>query len=300
MAAESTVLLESPLPNPTHRGKVRDVYDLGDQLLIVATDRVSALDVVLPTGIPRKGEVLTRLSAWWFQRVAPVVPNHFIAVIDQSTAHLLPFPVPPELFGRSMLVWKARRLDAECIARGYLAGYAWKEYRETGRVCGIPLPEGLREGDRLPETIFTPSTKSSEGHDRNITYEELEQLVGPEAANAMRRRTIALYDYAHQVALERGVIIADTKFEFGWRDDEVILIDEALTPDSSRFWLASEYRPGGPQESLDKQPIRDWLARSGWRDGEPPPALPPEIVRATTERYLLVYRMLTGEELPDP
>ncbi|GBD23097.1 Phosphoribosylaminoimidazole-succinocarboxamide synthase [bacterium HR29] len=300
MAAETDVLLESPLPNPTHRGKVRDIYDLGDQLLIVATDRVSALDVVLPTGIPRKGEVLTRLSAWWFERVAAVVPNHFIAVVDRSTSHLLPFEIPTALFGRSMLVWKARRLEAECIARGYLAGSAWKEYRETGRVCGIPLPEGLREADRLPETIFTPSTKSAEGHDRNITYEELELLVGPEAANAMRRRTIALYDYAHQVAFERGIIIADTKFEFGWRDDEVILIDEALTPDSSRFWLASEYRPGGPQPSLDKQPIRDWLAASGWRDGEPPPPLPPEIVRATTERYLLVYRMLTGEELPDP
>lgn len=300
MTMEPTVLLESPLPNPSHRGKVRDVYDLGDRLLLVATDRVSALDVVLPTGIPRKGEVLTRLSAWWFERTQAVVPNHFIAVIDRDTARLLPFEVPPQLWGRSMLVHKARRLDAECIARGYLAGSAWKEYQATGRVCGIPLPEGLSEAARLPETIFTPSTKSSEGHDRNITYQELEALVGPEAANAMRRRTIALYDYAHQVALERGIIIADTKFEFGLRDDEVILIDEALTPDSSRFWLASEYRPGGPQPSLDKQPIRDWLTRSGWRDGDPPPPLPPEVVEATTERYLLVYRILTGEELPSP
>ena len=300
MTADAPVLLESPLPNPAHRGKVRDVYDLGDRLLVVATDRVSALDVVLPTGIPRKGEVLTRLSAWWFERIAPVVPNHFIAVIDASTAHLLPFPIPEVLYGRTMLVRKARRLDVECIARGYLAGSAWREYRETGTVCGIRLPEGLREADRLPQTIFTPSTKSQSGHDVNITYEEMEQLVGVEAANAMRRRTIAVYDYAHQIALERGIIIADTKFEFGWWEDEVILIDEALTPDSSRFWLASEYRPGSSPPSLDKQPIRDWLAASGWRDGEPPPPLPEEIVRATTERYLTVYRMLTGEELPDP
>lgn len=300
MTTEPAVLLESPLPNPTHRGKVRDVYDLGDRLLLVATDRVSALDVVLPTGIPRKGEVLTRLSAWWFERTRAVVPNHFIAVIDRNTAWMLPFDVPPQLWGRSMLVHKARRLDAECIARGYLAGSAWKEYQATGRVCGIPLPEGLTESARLPETIFTPSTKSSEGHDRNITYQELEALVGAEAANAMRRRTIALYDYAHQVALERGIIIADTKFEFGLRDEEVILIDEALTPDSSRFWVLDEYRSGGPQPSLDKQPIRDWLTQSGWRDGDPPPPLPPEVVEATTQRYLLVYRMLTGEELPDP
>ncbi len=290
------VMVRSNLPAPVYRGKVRDTYDLGERLLIVATDRISALDVVLPTPIPGKGRVLTYLSAWWFERISGVVPNHFIAVITEANRGLVPFELGPEYWGRSMLVHKARRLDAECIARGYLAGSGWKEYRERGSVCGIPLPEGLVESDRLPEPIFTPSTKAAEGHDRNISYDELVALVGEEAANAMRVRTMAVYGYAHQVALERGIIIADTKFEFGWWHDEVILIDEVLTPDSSRFWPASEYRPGGPQQSLDKQPVRDWLA-ANWREGEPPPELPAEVVAATTERYLRAYRMLTGEEL---
>ncbi len=290
------VMVRSNLPAPVYRGKVRDTYDLGERLLIVATDRISALDVVLPTPIPGKGRVLTYLSAWWFERISGVVPNHFIAVITEENRGLVPFELGPEYWGRSMLVHKAKRLDAECIARGYLAGSGWKEYRERGSVCGIPLPEGLVESDRLPEPIFTPSTKAAEGHDRNISYDELVALVGEEAANAMRVRTMAVYGYAHQVALERGIIIADTKFEFGWWHDEVILIDEVLTPDSSRFWPASEYRPGGPQQSLDKQPVRDWLA-ANWREGEPPPELPAEVVAATTERYLRAYRMLTGEEL---
>ncbi len=289
-------MIRSELPWPVYRGKVRDTYDLGDRLLIVATDRISALDVVLPTPVPGKGKVLTMLSAWWFERIGGVVPNHFIAVVTEANCREVPFELGPEYFGRSMLVRKAKRLDAECIARGYLSGSGWKEYRETGTVCGIRLPEGLRESDRLPEPIFTPSTKAAEGHDRNITYAELEELVGAEAANAMRIRTMAVYGYAHTVALERGVIIADTKLEFGWWNEEVILIDEVLTPDSSRFWLASEYRPGGPQPSLDKQPVRDWLA-ANWREGEPVPELPREVVEATTERYLRAYRMLTGEEL---
>lgn len=289
-------MIRSELPWPVYRGKVRDTYDLGDRLLIVATDRISALDVVLPTPIPGKGKVLTMLSAWWFERIGAVVPNHFIAVVTEANRREVPFELGPEYFGRSMLVRKAKRLDAECIARGYLSGSGWKEYRATGTVCGIPLPEGLRESDRLPEPIFTPSTKAAEGHDRNITYAELEELVGPEAANAMRIRTMAVYGYAHTVALERGIIIADTKLEFGWWNEEVILIDEVLTPDSSRFWLAEEYRPGGPQPSLDKQPVRDWLA-ANWRDGEPVPELPRDVVEATTERYLRAYRMLTGEEL---
>lgn len=290
------VLVASDLPAPVYRGKVRDTYDLGERMLIVATDRISALDVVLPTPIPGKGRVLTQLSAWWFERIGAVVPNHFIAVITEENRGLVPFELGPEYWGRSMLVHKAKRLDAECIARGYLAGSGWKEYRERGTVCGIPLPEGLVESDRLPEPIFTPSTKAAEGHDRNISYEELVGLVGAEAANAMRVRTMAVYGYAHQVALERGIIVADTKLEFGWWHDEVILIDEVLTPDSSRFWLANDYRPGRAQPSLDKQPVRDWLA-ANWREGEPVPELPAAVVEATTERYLRAYRMLTGEEL---
>lgn len=295
----SELLLESDLPNRFSRGKVRDTYDLGENLLIVATDRISAFDVILPTGIPRKGEVLTRLSAWWFERVTAVMPNHFIALITAENASLVPFPLAPEYFGRSMLVRKARRLDAECIARGYLSGSGWKDYQRTGMVCGISLPAGLRESERLPETIFTPSTKADVGHDQNISLDELASIVGDEAANAMSRRTIALYDYAHAVALERGIIVADTKFEFGIWNEEVILIDEVLTPDSSRFWRADSYRAGGSQPSFDKQPVRDWMAKSGWIDGEPPPPIPASVVEATTQRYMQVYRMLTGEELPE-
>lgn len=293
------LLLESDLPNRFARGKVRDTYDLGDKLLIVATDRVSAMDVVLPVGIPRKGEVLTRLSAWWFERMSAVVPNHYIALITQENASLIPFELSPEYFGRSMLVRKAKRLDAECIARGYLAGSGWKDYQRTGAVCGIPLPEGLRESEKLPETIFTPSTKAAVGHDENISFEQLTELVGEVAANAMSKRTIAVYDYAHTVALERGIIIADTKFEFGLWNDEVILIDEVLTPDSSRFWPLSGYHAGGSQPSFDKQPIRDWITASGWKDTDPPPPLPDEVIEETTARYLQVYKILTGEDLPE-
>lgn len=292
----SDVMFESDLPNRAHRGKVRDTYDLGDHLLIVATDRISALDVVLPTPIPRKGEVLTRLSAWWFDRIKNVIPNHFVALITKETASLLPFSVDDRYFGRSMLVRKAKRLDAECIARGYLSGSGWKDYQRTGSVCGIPLPPGLVESARLPEPIFTPSTKADVGHDQNISLPELAALVGDEYANAMQVRTIAAYSYAHEVALERGIIIADTKFEFGIWNDEVILIDEVLTPDSSRFWPADRYAPGGPQPSFDKQPVRDWLA-TNWKDGDPPPIVPENVVAATTERYTAAYRLLTGESL---
>ena len=292
------VLLETNLPNRLYRGKVRDTFDLGEHLLIVATDRISAFDVVLPTGVPRKGEVLSRLSAWWFDRIKEVVPNHFVALITPENASLVPFPLGPEYYGRTMLVRKAKRLDAECIARGYLSGSGWKDYQRTGAVCGIPLAAGLRESDRLPEPIFTPSTKADQGHDENISFEQLAGIVGEDAATAMQIRTLALYNYAHAVALERGIIIADTKFEFGVWNDEVIVIDEVLTPDSSRFWPVKEYRPGGPQRSFDKQPIRDWMAGSGWKDGLPPPPVPPDVVAATTERYLAVYEMLTGTKLP--
>ena len=293
----SDVMLESNLPNRTYRGKVRDTYDLGDKMLIVATDRTSAFDVVLPTGIPRKGEVLSRLSAWWFERIKEVVPNHFIALITAENASLVDLPLTSEYFGRSMLVKKAKRLDAECIVRGYLSGSGWKDYRRTGAVCGIPLAEGLRESERLPEAIFTPSTKPEVGHDENISYEELIEIVGEDAANAMRLRSLAIYNYAHTVALERGVIIADTKFEFGLWNDEVILIDEVLTPDSSRFWPADTYRAGGAQPSLDKQPVRDWMA-GVWKDGEAPPVIPADVVNSTTDRYMAIYKKLTGEELP--
>lgn len=293
------VLMESTLPNRTYRGKVRDTYDLGDRLFIVATDRISAADVVLPTGIPKKGQVLTQLSAWWFDRIKEVVPNHFIAVITAQNKHLVPFELGPEYYGRSMLVRKAKRLDAECIVRGYLSGSGWKDYQRTGTVCGIQLQEGFAESDRLPEAIFTPSTKADVGHDENISYEQLEDVVGPENANAMKLRSLAVYNYAHTVAAERGIIIADTKFEFGVWNEEVILIDEVLTPDSSRFWPADKYRPGQSQPSLDKQPIRDWLAATGWKDGEQPPPIPDDVVAATTDRYLKVYKMLTGQELPE-
>lgn len=294
----SEILLESDLPNRFARGKVRDTYDLGDKLLIVATDRISAFDVVLPTGIPRKGEVLSRLSAWWFERMKEVVPNHFIALITAENTSLLPFPIGPEYYGRSMLVHKAQRLDAECIARGYITGSGWKDYQRTGSVCGIPLPEGLQESQKLPQTLFTPSTKADVGHDENISFDQLAAIVGAEPANAMSRRTIALYDYAHTVALERGIIIADTKFEFGIWHDEVILIDEVLTPDSSRFWPAATYKPGGGQPSFDKQPVRDWISGSGWKDTDPPPVLPGDVVAATSDRYVKVYEMLTGERFP--
>ena len=290
-------MLESNLPGRTYRGKVRDTYDLGDKMLIVATDRTSAFDVVLPTGIPRKGEVLSRLSAWWFERIKEVVPNHFIALITAENASLVDMPLTSEYFGRSMLVKKAKRLDAECIVRGYLSGSGWKDYQRTGAVCGIPLSEGLRESERLPEAIFTPSTKPDVGHDENISYEELIEIVGEEAANAMKLRSLAIYSYAHTIALERGVIIADTKFEFGLWNDEVILIDEVLTPDSSRFWPADTYRAGGAQPSLDKQPVRDWMA-GVWKDGDPSPAIPADVVNSTTDRYLAIYKKLTGEELP--
>lgn len=292
----SEVMYESDLPNRAHRGKVRDTYDLGDQLLIVATDRISALDVILPTPIPHKGEVLTRLSAWWFDRITNVLPHHFVTLVDGTTAPDIPLPLDERYYGRSMLVKKAKRLDAECIARGYISGSGWKDYQRTGAICGIPLPAGLGESERLVEPIFTPSTKATAGHDENISFEELVELVGEEHAGAMKVRTLATYQYAHEVARERRIIIADTKLEFGIRNEEVILIDEVLTPDSSRFWPADRYEAGGPQPSFDKQPVRDWLAKN-WKDGDPAPEIPGDVVAATTDRYLTVFRMLTGEDL---
>jgi len=297
----SPVLLETHLPNLYARGKVRDTYDLGDRLLMVATDRISAFDVVLPNGIPDKGAVLTQLSAFWFEQTASVVPSHFIRLADGTPADDLPFELPPEFVGRSMIVRKARRVDIECVARGYLSGSGWAEYRESQSVCGIRLPPGLRESDELPEPVFTPSTKAESGHDINISYEQVLEMVGAKAASVLRLRSLALYKYAAQYARQRGIIIADTKFEFGWAEmdgqEEIIVIDEVLTPDSSRFWPADGYQPGGPQPSFDKQPVRDWLTASGWNKAPPAPVLPPEVVASTAERYREAYRRLTGREL---
>jgi len=297
----SPVLLETHLPNLYARGKVRDTYDLGDRLLMVATDRISAFDVVLPNGIPDKGAVLTQLSAFWFEQTASVVPSHFIRLADGTPADDLPFELPPEFVGRSMIVRKARRVDIECVARGYLSGSGWAEYRESQSVCGIRLPPGLRESDELPEPVFTPSTKAESGHDINISYEQVLETVGAKAASVLRLRSLTLYKYAAQYARQRGIIIADTKFEFGWVEvngqEEIIVIDEVLTPDSSRFWPADGYQPGGPQPSFDKQPVRDWLTASGWNKAPPAPVLPPEVVASTAERYREAYRRLTEREL---
>jgi phosphoribosylaminoimidazole-succinocarboxamide synthase len=291
-------LLESPLPNRTHRGKVRDTYDLGDgRLLIVATDRLSAFDVILPTGIPDKGAVLTQMSKHWFELTSGVVPNHFIRLADGTAADNLPFALPDALKGRSTIVKKAQRLDVECIARGYITGSAWAEYKETGRVCGVRMPAGMVESEQFVEPLFTPTTKAETGHDENMSAEDLVNLVGAEVANAIRLRTLAIYKYCSQYALERGIIIADTKLEFGIVDDEPILIDEMLTPDSSRFWPADQYEPGRPQPSFDKQFVRDYLIATGW-DREPPaPALPADIVEKTRQRYREAHRLLVGREL---
>jgi phosphoribosylaminoimidazole-succinocarboxamide synthase len=242
--------------------------------------------------------VLTRLSAWWFNRFKNVVPTHFISLITAENAHDIPLPLDERYFGRTMLVKKAKRLDAECVVRGYITGSGWKEYQRTQSICGIALPAGLQESERFQEPIFTPTTKAEVGHDEPITFEQLVDLIGEDNATATRVRSLATYNYAAQVALERGIILADTKFEFGIWNEEVILIDEVLTPDSSRFWPAAGYKAGGGQPSFDKQPIRDWLAGTGWKDTEPPPAIPDDVVAATTTRYLEAYRMLTGEELP--
>ena len=293
-----TTLLESPLPNRSHRGKVRDTYELGDgRLLIVATDRLSAFDVVLPTGIPDKGAVLTQLSKFWFELTSAVVPNHFIRLADGTPDDDLPFTLPAELKGRSTIVKKAQRLDVECIARGYITGSAWAEYQKTGRVCGVRMPAGMVESEKFVEPLFTPTTKADVGHDENMSAEDLVNLVGAEIANAIRLRTLAIYKFCSQYALEHGIIIADTKVEFGIVDGEPILIDELLTPDSSRFWPADQYEPGRSQPSFDKQFVRDYLTESGWDHEPPAPALPPDIVDKTRQRYREAYRLLTGQEL---
>jgi len=299
----AAVLTETTLDLPLlTRGKVRDVYDLGDRLLIVATDRISAFDAVLPTGIPDKGLVLTQLSAFWFEKTGDIVPNHFIRVVDSTRMEGVPVELPRELIGRAMVVHKARRLDVECIVRGYavLGSAGWAEYRETGSLCGIKLPKGLKEAQELFEPIFTPTTKAEEGHDENIPFEQTVELIGEQAANATALRSLALYRFGREYARERGIIIADTKFEFGWLDDEVILIDECLTPDSSRFWPADQYRTGQVQASFDKQYVRDYLTEIGWDRTPPAPELPPEVAAKTGEKYREALHRLTGRELVRP
>jgi len=292
-------VVQTSFPDVTllRRGKVRDVYAIeGDRLLIVATDRISAFDVVLPNAIPEKGRVLTGLTLFWLDLVRDIVPNHLI------TADVAGYPAPlrryaAELEGRSMLVRRAEVVPFECVARGYLAGSGWKEYQKTGAVCGIPLPAGLREAEKLPRPIFTPATKAEAGHDINVSEAEMAKSVGAELTARLRQLTLAVYTRAADYAATRGIIIADTKFEFGRAGGEILLVDEVLTPDSSRFWPASEYSPGMSPPSFDKQYVRDYLETLTWNKQPPAPPLPPEVVRRTTEKYLEAYRLLTGKSL---
>jgi phosphoribosylaminoimidazole-succinocarboxamide synthase len=279
---------------PSARGKVRDIFDLGDRLLIVATDRLSAFDVVMPTPIPDKGLVLTQLSLFWFDLLKDIIPNHVLSAVD--------FPAPfdthrDRLAGRSMVVRKTQPLPIECVVRGYLSGSGWKEYSATGKVCGIPLPSALLESDHLPEPIFTPATKAASGHDENISFQQAAALIGQPLAEKVRHVSLEIYRRAAAYALPRGVILADTKFEFGLLQDQLIWIDEALTPDSSRFWPAADYKPGGAQPSFDKQFVRDYLERIRWPKTPPGPELPPDVVAATRAKYREAYRLLTGHDL---
>lgn len=275
------------------RGKVRDIYELDDYLLIVATDRVSAFDVVLPTGIPGKGRVLTQISLFWFNQVKDIIDNHLVASdFDQFPESLKKYREVLE--GRSMLVKKAKPLPVECIVRGYITGSGWKDYKKTGMVCGIKLPEGLVESQKLPEPIYTPSTKAEQGHDINISFEETVKILGEELANRVKDISISIYKKASEIAEKKGIIIADTKMEFGIYGDKLILIDELLTPDSSRFWSIKDYRPGKPQDSYDKQIVRDYLISINWDKKPPAPELPHEIVRKTAERYEEIFKILTS------
>ena len=298
-------LLETPLPDILYRGKVRDTFDLGDGLLLmVATDRISAFDVVLPNGIPDKGRVLSRMSEFWFEITQDIVPNHFVALASDRNrlgalaAHPKLRDLPEEIAQQAMVVKRAERIDAECVVRAYLTGSALVDYNATGTVFGVPVGPGLVDGSKLPELMFTPTTKAEVGHDEPVSMEELGGMVGAELAGKLRDLSFAVFQHAHDVAAERGIIIADTKFEFGMRDGEIILIDEVLTPDSSRFWDASGYSPGRSQPNFDKQFVRDWLlTQKNWDRTPPAPTLPDEIVEKTQERYLAAYERLTGRSL---
>lgn len=324
-----SVLLETKLPFPLmRRGKVRDIYDLDGKLLMIATDRISAFDVVLPCGIPNKGKVLNQLSAFWFEKTAHIMPNHLIKVVDsydtlesviagiatdigsegkqsQNRGDSLftgspgswPWLSGTDLIGRSMIVAKARRIPIECVVRGYLAGSAWEEYREAGTVGGMRLASGLKESQQLPRPLFTPTTKSETGHDRLLSKEDIDALGIKDLIGELEEKSLLIYCYAQDYARARGIIIADTKFEFGFVDGGLALIDELLTPDSSRFWDANQYEAGRSQLSFDKQPVRDWLLASGWNKEPPAPELPVEVIRATTQRYNRIYELLTGKGL---
>ena len=293
-----TCLLSLELPGirKLKSGKVREVFELGDDLLFVATDRISAFDCIMPNGIPRKGEILTQISHFWFNKTETIVPNHRLAKeTDPLPGRLQPFA--SQLIGRSMIVKKAKPLAIECVVRGYLAGSGWKEYRNQQTVCGIKLPSGLAESAELPEPIFTPATKAETGHDINISFTEAARLVGAELAERVRAVSLKIYSIAREYARQRGIIIADTKFEFGLCGDQMLLIDEVLTPDSSRFWPADQYEPGGSQPSFDKQFVRDYLETLAWDKTPPAPALPPQIVAKTQAKYLEAFTRLTGNVL---
>ncbi len=301
---DSTVLLDTDLPLPLFiRGKIRDAYDLGDHLLIIASDRLSAFDVVLPCGIPRKGRVLNQLSVFWFGHTAHIVPNHLVESVDD--VHCLDtyvsrekrFDYPSYLVGRSMVVKKVERIPVECVVRGYISGSAWEDYQQSGSISGLPAPEGLQESQVLPEPIFTPTTKADTGHDLPLSMDEVRKLIGDRLTEEIREKSLAVYNYAREYALGKGIIIADTKMEFGLDGDRLILIDELLTPDSSRFWEASQYQIGQSQPSYDKQPVRDWLVQAGWDKNPPAPMLPDEVIEATSKRYQQAYQRLTGSEL---
>jgi phosphoribosylaminoimidazole-succinocarboxamide synthase len=289
----TTPFLQSQLPGRTPvRGKVRDVYDFGDRLLFIATDRISAFDWVLPNGIPDKGRVLTQLSRFWFEFLN--VPHHLLSMNPAD----LPLPAGTnveELVGRTMVVRKTKVFPVECVVRGYLAGSGWKEYKTSGTVCGLKLPAGLRESDQLPDPIFTPATKAETGHDENIPFERMAAIIGGDRAEALRELSLRIYTGAAQYAREHGIILADTKFEFGLLDGQIILIDEVLTPDSSRFWPADQYSPGGGQPSFDKQFVRDWLEATTWDKNSPPPSLPEAVIERTRSKYVEAFERLTGD-----
>ncbi len=298
------MLIETTLPNLLHRGKVRDTYRFSDELLLmVATDRISAFDVVLPSGIPDKGRVLNRMSAFWFEKTRHIIPNHLICLADapdidsQFGDNRLLESLPAQLASQAMVVKEAQRIDAECIVRGYLAGSAWSEYRRQGTVSGKPMPTGLVEGEALKQPLFTPTTKAEQGHDQNLSDGEFQDLVGSDLARQLEQVSQEVFSFAHEYARGRGLVLADTKMEFGLLDGQLILIDELLTPDSSRFWDLAGYQPGRSQPNFDKQYVRDWLTDQGWNQEPPAPALPESVITRTSERYREAYYLITGEKL---